>query len=305
MGLMKKKLEDDADRKRKELEDEERRLRELAEQELENERRRKEAELRGLEDKLNREAEENRLKQKGEIMQILEGDSLEILKMKDQVLVLVGKQERIGHIRQKRRELYTIPEDEETRDDCELNGLVDKTAELFNALLSNETQITRLKDEVDQKDPKDVMKEVVNMENELNLQSEKLKNISGETDDIYKKHQLMLDEGIKRMSAEDAKKQEMLSNLEDGKAKIKTLKEGIYNIQTTQEQIGDTMKETMNMILINEEDTNLDESELKNLLVGTSELNESVLRNEQELSDIEADIHSKDPGDLTSHLKKV
>merc|ERR1712013_123019 len=209
MGAEKRKREEEEERRRREeaerrrKEDEEQRLRDLAEEELDHERKRKEAELRAQEDKLNKEAEANRLKQKCEIVQLLEGDNLEVLKMKDKVLVLVDKQGKIGRIQQKRRELYTIPEVEELRDDKELNGLVDKTAKLYDALLANETEISRLKDAVEQTDPNDVMKDMVIMENVLKVQSEQLKNISEETDDVYKKHQLLLDEGLKKMSTED------------------------------------------------------------------------------------------------------
>jgi len=191
--LMKRKLDEDAEKRkreeederrrkeeaeRKRKEDEEKRLRKLAEEEVERERRRKEAELRAQEDKLSKAAEANRLKQKCDIVQLLEGDNLEVLKMKDKVLVLVDKQGKIGRIQQKRRELYIIPEDDELREDEELNGLVDKTAKLYDALLANETEISRLKNAAEQTDPNEVMKDMVLIENVLNLQSEQLKNIS-------------------------------------------------------------------------------------------------------------------------------
>jgi len=318
--LMKKKLDDDAEKRkreedderrrkeeaeRKRKEDEEERLRKLAEEELERERRRKEAELRAQEDKLTKEAEANRLKQKCEIVQLLEGDNLEVLKMKDKVLVLVDKQGKIGRIQQKRRELYIIPEDEEIREDEELNGLVDKTAKLYDALLANETEISRLKNATEQTDPNEVMKDMVLMENVLNLQSEQLENISVETDDVYKKHQLMLDEGLKKMSAEDAMKQKFLSNLEDYKDKIEMLKNGIKKIQTIQEEINYILPEARRSDQRDEEDMNKESTELKNLFDSTKTLNNSVLQNETDIQTINTDVKLKDTALLVSQLEEV
>ena len=73
-------------RKMKEEEDKRR----LEDEEEEERRKRMARELHLL----DLEAEENRLRQKQEILQMLDGDMLELNKMKDQVLLLVGKQKR-------------------------------------------------------------------------------------------------------------------------------------------------------------------------------------------------------------------
>jgi len=58
----------------------------------------------------------------------------------------------------------------------------------------------------------------------------------------------MLDEGLKKMSAEDAKKQKFLSDLEDYKDKIEILKNGMKKIQTVQEEINFMLTDTRHIL---------------------------------------------------------
>jgi len=322
-ALMKKELAEEAEQKRKELEednrrkneediiavenarrlkeDQQQRMRELGDEQDENEKRRKQAELKSLRDELDREAEENRLRQKQEIMNILEGDNVEILKMKDQVLVLVDKQEKIGHIRRKRRELYTIPEDEETRDELEMNGLVEKTAELYNALLSNEKQMYKLKDDVKQKDYKELMNDVMYVETDVTIQSKTLKNISIDTDDIYKKHELMLNEGLKQRGM-DTKKQELLNYLDEDIVKLNKIKTEIKNVRSSQENIGNIIDQRRKIFPVGKEKEMSDDAELNSLMERTSKLYDSTQKMCMDISNMEAEIESTDPVILLTHL---
>ena len=92
--FMKKLKQEEEENERKRREEEERLK--LLEEEEERKRRlaaQKEKELSLLE----LEAEENRNKQRQEIIHMLDGDMIELHKMKDKVLVLVDKQKKINN----------------------------------------------------------------------------------------------------------------------------------------------------------------------------------------------------------------
>ena len=119
--------------------EEEERLRLLQE---EQERKRKldldrEREMKLLE----LEAEQNRKKQIHEYLLSLDGDMTELHNMKEQVLVLVGKQKKIKNIRRKRRDLYTIKEEDES----DLKELENNTSDLFSDLADQENKVLDIK----------------------------------------------------------------------------------------------------------------------------------------------------------------
>merc|ERR1711915_771851 len=315
--LMRKKSEYDEERKRKELEEErrkmeemeklrkqedERRLRELAEQELENERKKREAELKAREDKLKDEAEQNRLKQVCAMIDSIDGDSLEILRMKDQVLILIDKQKKIGHIREKRRELYTIPEDEEARDEAELNGLIDRTKDLMDYLISEESHLSQMKNDIDNKSIDDVMKDVLEVENGLTMQSHRLKDISKETDDVYNKHQSLLDEGLKNLSEGEAKKQAILNKIFDEKQMFDKIKKNLNEIEHKHQEIGTIIQEKKSM----EDKTGADydnmDADLQLLIEERCHLLTSVLKDESDINEVEAQLKS---GDIVEGADKL
>ena len=61
--------------------------------------------------------------------------------MKDQVLLLAGKQKKIKKIRRKRRQLPTILEEEGEGDDADLDDLVDRTNNLLGDIDENENNV--------------------------------------------------------------------------------------------------------------------------------------------------------------------
>ena len=172
----------------KSLTDEENRRK--LEEEEEEEKRRKLARSLHL---LELEAEENRLRQQQEILQMLDGDMLELGKMKDQVLLLVGKQKKIKKIRRKRRQLPTIKEEEgEGEDDADLDDLMDRTNNLLGNIGDNENKILAIKSEVEGNDPEGLMNNVRSLEDDIIKQSKTVDELTRTTNRLYDEEEKLL-----------------------------------------------------------------------------------------------------------------
>ena len=128
---------------------------------------------------------------------MLDGDMIELHKMKDKVLVLVDKQKKIKGVRQKRRELYTIREEEETENDSDIKTLMNKTSRLFSFLADDENKVITLKGKVASMNPDEVSDEVKDIENEIINKSKQIQEISEETDILYDIEQKLLDDAQK------------------------------------------------------------------------------------------------------------
>ena len=171
----------------KNMKDEENRRK--REEEEEEEKRRKLAKSLHL---LELEAEENRLRQKQEILQMLDGDMLELSKMKDQVLLLAGKQKKIKKIRRKRRQLPTILEEEGEGDDADLDDLVDRTNNLLGDIDENENKLLAIKGEVDGADPDGLMTNVRSLEDDIIKQSKTVDELTRTTNRLYDEEEKLL-----------------------------------------------------------------------------------------------------------------
>ena len=172
----------------KSLTDEENRRK--LEEEEEEEKRRKLARSLHL---LELEAEENRLRQQQEILQMLDGDMLELGKMKDQVLLLMGKQKKIKKIRRKRRQLPTIKEEEgEGEDDADLDDLMDRTNNLLGNIGDNENKILAIKSEVEGNDPEGLMNNVRSLEDDIIKQSKTVDELTRTTNRLYDEEEKLL-----------------------------------------------------------------------------------------------------------------
>merc|ERR1719204_2311485 len=110
--------------------------------------------------------------------------------MKGEVVVLVDRHKKMGKLRRKRRELYTIP------DEAELQGIISNTSRLFGLLMQNEKELRRIKAEVSEKDPAELMSDVdtlhsdmASLEKELKEESETLEVLKDETEKCQFKHE--------------------------------------------------------------------------------------------------------------------
>ena len=169
-----------------------------------------------------------------EILNMLECDTEELEKMKGEVVVLVDRQKKIGKLRRKRRELYTIPEEEENEDEAELQGLIGNTSRLFGLLMQNEKELRRIKEQVNEKDPVKLMSDVktlhsdmTSLEKDLKEESETLQVLKDETEKCQFKHEKKLKETEKMLKAEDAnaaKRKEILKVILGQSEKLESLK---------------------------------------------------------------------------------
>ena len=216
----------EAEQRMRDLEDQDRLRAEEEEKrrqkELEDARKKKEMDekMAQLQQMLDEEAEKNRAKQKQEILFILEGDTAEIERMKDRVLILVDKQKNIGTIKSKRRKLYTIPEENEIEDEEELKDLLDRTSQMFNTLSSSEKEIESLRQELDNCLPADVLDKVVQFEQRLGLTASELDLLSSDMDRCNDRHLKMLADGEKALE-EEALRQQKLKEDEERLNKMK------------------------------------------------------------------------------------
>ena len=240
------KLKDEEERKRKELElinseNEKKKRLQIAEEEkkrladLEAERKKREQEekMLQLQRLLDEEAAKNLQRQRQEILNILDGDTCEIERMKDQVIILVDKQKKIKQIRKKRRELYTIPEEVEEIDDQHIKDLLDRTQQLFNALIDKENEVIKLKSELNSNLPGGIMEILLQIERQLLSQADTLGNLQDDTNLIHDKHFQMLEDGKKAI--EDALNRE--KELEEDENKLKQMKDDIGMAKYKQNQL--------------------------------------------------------------------
>lgn len=219
-------------RKMKE-EDDRRRL----EEEEEEERRKRMARELHL---LDLEAEENRLRQKQEILQMLDGDMLELNKMKDQVLLLVGKQKKIKKIRRKRRQLPTILEEdgeEEGEEDADLSDLMSRTSSLLSNIDDNENKILALKSDVDGEE--DLMSEVRSLEDDIIKQSKTVEELTQATNKLYDDEDKLLQQKLRNDQEMEQRKGAAEQSLLDIKDKYGNLITATAKIIEQQRDVGE------------------------------------------------------------------
>ena len=219
-------------RKMKEEED----RRRLEEEEEEERRKRMARELHLL----DLEAEENRLRQKQEILQMLDGDMLELNKMKDQVLLLVGKQKKIKKIRRKRRQLPTILEEdgeEEGEEDADLSDLMSRTSSLLSNIDDNENKILALKSDVDGEE--DLMSEVRSLEDDIIKQSKTVEELTQATNKLYDDEDKLLQQKLRNDQEMEQRKGVAEQSLLDIKDKYGNLITATAKIIEQQRDVGE------------------------------------------------------------------
>ena len=255
------------------LEEEQKRLLEL---EKERKKREMEEKMLQLQKMLDEEAEKNLQKQKAEILDILSGDTCEIERMKGEVLILVDKQKKIGKIRTKRRTLYTIPEEEEIDDEQELRDLIDKTSQLFNALLSNEKEVEKLRGEIESSLPNDLLAQIMQLEKELQQEAQNLLSIQTATDQCHDKHSKRLEDGFRAREEEEERRKQ----LESDQKKMIKMKEDIDSMKFKKNQMQKNLQPKVkseeeerenkkDMIILNEKEHEI--STLENEIFETSQ----------------------------------
>ena len=234
-----KKLREEEEENEKRRKEEDERLR-LLEEEEERKRRlaaQKEKELNLLE----LEAEENRNRQRQEIIHMLDGDMIELHKMKDKVLVLVDKQKKIKHSRKKRRQLYTITEEDESDED--INELMNRTGNLFSNLADEENVVLSLKGKVASQDPNEVMEEVRQVEDSIIDKSRQIKELSDQTEKMLHDEQRKTEEvNMILSSAEDKLAQKKKQILNDSNDLQDSFKELIHKLT----QLADIIEQLIN-----------------------------------------------------------
>ena len=251
-------------------EEEDRRKRE---EEEEEEKRRKLARNLHL---LELEAEENRLRQKQEILQMLDGDMLELNKMKDQVLLLVGKQKKIKKIRRKRRQLPTILEEDGEGDDADIDDLMDRTNNLLGNINDNENKILAIKSEVDGNDPDDLMTNVRSLEDDIIKQSKTVDELTRTTNRLY-------DEEEKLLQQQNQKNE----NMKD--TKEKALQRGVDMATKYGQLIADTEKIIEKQNDVDEIYKHLDNVDQKDM-TELQQLQANTRQYKQSLEDIQSSV---------------
>ena len=249
-------------RKMKEEED----RRRLEEEEEEERRKRMARELHLL----DLEAEENRLRQKQEILQMLDGDMLELNKMKDQVLLLVGKQKKIKKIRRKRRQLPTILEEdgeEEGEEDADLSDLMSRTSSLLSNIDDNENKILALKSDVDGEE--DLMSEVRSLEDDIIKQSKTVEELTQATNKLYDDEDKLLQQKLRNDQEMELRKGAAEQNLLDIKDKYGNLITATAKIIEQQRDVGEIYRHLDSGLTLSEE--------LELLLRETLQYEQSVL----------------------------
>ena len=249
-------------RKMKEEEDKRR----LEDEEEEERRKRMARELHLL----DLEAEENRLRQKQEILQMLDGDMLELNKMKDQVLLLVGKQKKIKKIRRKRRQLPTILEEdgeEEGEEDADLSDLMSRTSSLLSNIDDNENKILALKSDVDGEE--DLMSEVRSLEDDIIKQSKTVEELTQATNKLYDDEDKLLQQKLLKDQEMEQRKGAAEQSLLDIKDKYGNLITATAKIIEQQRDVGEIYRHLDSGLTLSEE--------LELLLRETLQYEQSVL----------------------------
>ena len=249
-----RKMKEEDDRRRVEEEEEEERRKRMA----------RELHL------LDLEAEENRLRQKQEILQMLDGDMLELNKMKDQVLLLVGKQKKIKKIRRKRRQLPTILEEdgeEEGEEDADLSDLMSRTSSLLSNIDDNENKILALKSDVDGEE--DLMSEVRSLEDDIIKQSKTVEELTQATNKLYADEDKLLQQKLRNDQEMEQKKGAAEQSLLDIKDKYGNLITATAKIIEQQRDVGEIYRHLDSGLTLSEE--------LELLLRETLQYEQSVL----------------------------
>ena len=143
---------------------------------------------------LELEAEESRMKQRQEMLHMLDGDMTDLHNMKDQVLVVVDKQKKIKGVVQKRLELHPIREEEQAGNDSDIKTLMNRTSTLFSCLADDENKVLTLKGKIASMNPDELSDEVRDIKTEIINKSKQIQELSEETDIMYDKEQKLLDE---------------------------------------------------------------------------------------------------------------
>ena len=255
----------------KNMKDEENR-RKLEEEEEEEKRRRLAKSLHLLE----LEAEENRLRQHQEILQMLDGDMLELSKMKDQVLILAGKQKKIRKIRRKRRQLPTIKEEEGEGDDADLDDLMDRTNDLLGDIDDNENKILAIKSEVEGTDPDSLMNNVRSLEDDIIKQSRTVDELTRTTNRLYDEEEKLLQQQNKENEDLKDRKDKALERSVDMAKKYGQLIMDTEKIIEKQNDVGEIYK---HLDIVDHEDV----TELQ-------QLQENTRQYKQSLVDIQASV---------------
>ena len=255
----------------KNMKDEENR-RKLEEEEEEEKRRRLAKSLHLLE----LEAEENRLRQHQEILQMLDGDMLELSKMKDQVLILAGKQKKIKKFRRKRRQLPTIKEEEGEGDDADLDDLMDRTNNLLGDIDDNENKILAIKSEVEGTDPDSLMNNVRSLEDDIIKQSRTVDELTRTTNRLYDEEEKLLQQQNKENEDLKDRKDKALERSVDMAKKYGQLIMDTEKIIEKQNDVGEIYK---HLDIVDHEDV----TELQ-------QLQENTRQYKQSLVDIQASV---------------
>ena len=255
----------------KNMKDEENR-RKLEEEEEEEKRRRLAKSLHLLE----LEAEENRLRQHQEILQMLDGDMLELSKMKDQVLILAGKQKKIKKFRRKRRQLPTIKEEEGEGDDADLDDLMDRTNDLLGDIDDNENKILAIKSEVEGTDPDSLMNNVRSLEDDIIKQSRTVDELTRTTNRLYDEEEKLLQQQNKENEDLKDRKDKALERSVDMAKKYGQLIMDTEKIIEKQNDVGEIYK---HLDIVDHEDV----TELQ-------QLQENTRQYKQSLVDIQASV---------------
>ena len=255
----------------KNMKDEENR-RKLEEEEEEEKRRRLAKSLHLLE----LEAEENRLRQHQEILQMLDGDMLELSKMKDQVLILAGKQKKIKKFRRKRRQLPTIKEEEGEGDDADLDDLMDRTNDLLGDIDDNENKILAIKSEVEGTDPDSLMNNVRSLEDDIIKQSRTVDELTRTTNRLYDEEEKLLQQQNKENEDLKDRKEKALERSVDMAKKYGQLIMDTEKIIEKQNDVGEIYKHL----------DNVDHEDVTEL----QQLQENTRQYKQSLVDIQASV---------------
>ena len=299
-----KKRKEEEERKRRE--EEERRRREEEERLALEEERKRRAEL----ERLEAEAERNRLAQIQEITTILEGSTGELEKMKGEVLILVDRQKKIGKTRRKRRELYTIPEEEDNEDEKELQEIISETSRLFALLMQNEKEVRRLKEDMG-KNPAESLANASNLEKDLVEESKALEVIKENTEKCQFKHEKKLKE-LEKMQRDgaaqeemDTKRNEILSIILGQSEKLGRLKESTLALKEAQVGVGQSLDERRQLFGMAPEEEEVAETELRELEKNTYDLFARLLKDSGELAEMQDGITTAQPLDMLERVERV
>ena len=295
---------------RKRREEEERLAREREEEER---RRREELERARLAD-MEAQAEKNRLAQIQDILTMLECDTQELEKMKSEVLILVDRHKKIGKIRRKRRELYTIPEEEENEDEQELQEIVSQTSRLFGLLMQNEKELRRIKEKVNETSPDVAVLhgDVTNLGKDIGEESKTLDVLKEDTEKCQFRHEKKLKNLEKMLKDQSAtndanreKKDAILKVILGQTEKVECLKESTLALKEKQTGIGETFDKRRQLFQMAPQEEDEAETELRELEKNTYDMFALMLQNSGELADMQDALATADPLDMLERVERV